>query len=353
MLDAMRKTGQLGRRSRRSTSSSSLVFIFWGVGTMRANRMEVAARVNERGDHQAREFDRAYTNLVEHVPQHGQTGRRARRRMRCCARRPSRSSSPTSCSSRKRIVSVSRWTRRSCATRSPRCRNFQVNGQFDKDSLPRDPASERPQADRLRGAAAPPTARLEGGRHRGAAARTSATAEVQGPLPLRERAREPALRQTAGGHVRVDKVTLSDKDVQELLRTTIRSATASPTACASRWSTSVRPDFAKDGQPDRRRDQGVLRLQPRRVPKAGRGARPPHPVQGRARRQRCRQGDGAQARRRGPRQGEGGRGLRRARQGVLAGLDGGEWRRSRQLRPRRDDAALRGRRIRARAGPGQ
>jgi peptidyl-prolyl cis-trans isomerase D len=39
------------------------VFIFWGVGTMRANRMEVAARVNSEviTKHQ---FDRAYNNLV-------------------------------------------------------------------------------------------------------------------------------------------------------------------------------------------------------------------------------------------------------------------------------------------------
>lgn len=62
MLDAMRKRGN-------SLAVQAFyviivaVFIFWGVGTMRANRMEVAARVNDEVITK-RQYDRAYTNLV-------------------------------------------------------------------------------------------------------------------------------------------------------------------------------------------------------------------------------------------------------------------------------------------------
>lgn len=49
------------------------VFIFWGVGTMRANRMEVAARVNSEVITK-RQFDRAYQNLQNMYRNMGQQG---------------------------------------------------------------------------------------------------------------------------------------------------------------------------------------------------------------------------------------------------------------------------------------
>ena len=72
MLDAMRKqSGSLLLKI--LFGVIALVFIFWGFGTSQANRMEVAARVNDevitRG-----EFDRAYRNLVNMYAQMGQQG---------------------------------------------------------------------------------------------------------------------------------------------------------------------------------------------------------------------------------------------------------------------------------------
>ncbi|MBX3025882.1 peptidyl-prolyl cis-trans isomerase [bacterium] len=70
MLDALRKRGN-------SLAVQAFyliivaVFVFWGVGTMRANRMEVAARVNDEVITK-RQYDRAYTNLVNMYRNMGQ-----------------------------------------------------------------------------------------------------------------------------------------------------------------------------------------------------------------------------------------------------------------------------------------
>ena len=72
MLDALRKRGN-------SVAVQAFyviivaVFIFWGVGTMRANKMEVAARVNSEVITRS-QFDRAYQNLQTMYRNMGQQG---------------------------------------------------------------------------------------------------------------------------------------------------------------------------------------------------------------------------------------------------------------------------------------
>lgn len=72
MLDVMRKHGQ-SFALKIFYTIIVLVFVFWGVGTMRANRMEVAAKVNDEVITK-RQYDRAYTNLINMYRNMGQQG---------------------------------------------------------------------------------------------------------------------------------------------------------------------------------------------------------------------------------------------------------------------------------------
>jgi len=72
VLDAMRKRSE-SLALKVFYVAIVLVFIFWGVGTMRANRMEVAARVNSEVITK-RQFDRAYQNLSNMYRNLGQQG---------------------------------------------------------------------------------------------------------------------------------------------------------------------------------------------------------------------------------------------------------------------------------------
>jgi peptidyl-prolyl cis-trans isomerase D len=72
VLDAMRKRSE-SYALKVFYTIIVLVFIFWGVGTMRANHMEVAARVNSEVITK-RQFDRAYQNLSNMYRNMGQQG---------------------------------------------------------------------------------------------------------------------------------------------------------------------------------------------------------------------------------------------------------------------------------------
>jgi peptidyl-prolyl cis-trans isomerase D len=72
VLDAMRKQGQ-SIALKIFYTIIVLVFVFWGVGTMQSNRMEVAARVNDEVITK-RQYDRAYQNLANMYRNMGQQG---------------------------------------------------------------------------------------------------------------------------------------------------------------------------------------------------------------------------------------------------------------------------------------
>lgn len=72
MLDAMRKQSS-SLLLKFLFGAIALVFIFWGFGTTQANRLEVAARVNDEVITR-RQFERAYQNLANMYAQMGQQG---------------------------------------------------------------------------------------------------------------------------------------------------------------------------------------------------------------------------------------------------------------------------------------